>query len=237
VLTAAIPFPNDYSVERRLQALDRMVARLQSRPGVTHTAVSTALPLASAGGFTFFTFPSPLRDGATIEVESIRRVVTPPYFGALGIRVRAGRPLTAADHPDAPPAVVVNRSFVRKYLDDIPIEQAVGLSLGLAAVRGTTVEAPATIVGVVDDVLQGRVDGTPQPEMFVSLDQLRGVNHGSPAYVLSNTLAPYLYGVPATDWLSFGAAPLALLAAGLAAAVVPALRVARVDPLAVLREG
>lgn len=357
VLTAAIPFPNDYSVERRVQALDRMVARLAARPGVTHAAVSTGLPLASAGGFTFFRFPSPLRDGATIEVESIRRVVTPPYFGALGIRVRAGRPLTGADHPDAPPAVVVNRSFVRKYLDDIPIEQAVGLSLGLAAVSGTTIAAPATIVGVVDDVLQGQVAGTPQPEMFVSLDQLRGVNHGSQAYVvlrtagdpvdyvpalrtalrdedpalaleavmtmdervgaslaqprmyatllagfaafalliaavglfgvlshsvaqrsrelavrtalgasravvvgvavkqiaaalvaglalglvaaaaLSNTLAPYLYGVPARDWLSFGAAPVVLLAAGLAAAVAPARRVARTDPLAVLREG
>jgi ABC-type antimicrobial peptide transport system permease subunit len=45
-----------------------------------------------------------------------------------------------------------------------------------------------------------------------------------------------LYGVSATDSLSFGVAPIALLLVGVASSVVPARRVARTDPVQVLRE-
>jgi ABC-type antimicrobial peptide transport system permease subunit len=54
--------------------------------------------------------------------------------------------------------------------------------------------------------------------------------------VLSNHLAPFLYGVSATDWLSFVVAPMVLVIAGVAACVVPARRVAHTDPVQVLRE-
>ena len=56
------------------------------------------------------------------------------------------------------------------------------------------------------------------------------------AIALSNSLAPFLYGVPATDWLSFVVAPIVLLLVGVAACVAPARRVARTDPVQVLRE-
>ncbi len=356
LLTATIPFPGNYSVERRGQALDRILDRLRGRPGITQAAISGALPLVSSGGYMFFTFPSPLGGGANIEVESIRRVVSPEYFGALGIRIRAGRPLTAEDDANAPAAVVVNRSFVRKYLDDIPIERAIGLSLGRAAVRVPNRELEAFIVGVADDVKQDQPDGAAQPEMFVAYAQLPGVNHGSQTFIvlrtvadpaayvealrtalreedpaialdavmtmdervglsvsrprayaallggfavfalviagtglfgvlsfsvtqrsrelavrsalgasrsavvrvalkqisvalvaglavgfalaiaLSNNLSPFLYGVSATDWLSFGVAPIVLILVGVAACVVPARRVAQTDPITVLRQ-
>jgi putative ABC transport system permease protein len=48
-------------------------------------------------------------------------------------------------------------------------------------------------------------------------------------------LATFLYGVTAHDALSFAAVALLLVAVSLAAAVVPAMRAARVDPVAVLR--
>jgi putative ABC transport system permease protein len=56
------------------------------------------------------------------------------------------------------------------------------------------------------------------------------------AVALSKNLAPFLYGVPANDWLSFVVAPIVLLAVGIAACAVPARRVARTDPIQVLRE-
>ena len=187
LLTAMIPFPATYDVPRRAAALDRIHERLKSRPGVTHAAHSTALPLVSSGGYTSFNFTSPLR-GVNVDVESIRRVVTPEYFGALGIRVRAGRALTDHDDVNVPPAVVVNRSFVRKYLDDIPIEQAIGLSLGVNAVRSPGRDkVEAFIVGVVDDLKQDGPDGPPQPEMFVSFAQLPGASYGSQTFVVMRT--------------------------------------------------
>ncbi len=356
LLTATIPFPASYSLERKDQALARVLERLQARPGITQAAMSTGLPLGSAGGFAVFSFPSRIRDGVKVDVETFRRVVTPEYFAALGIRLRAGRVLSEADAATAPGAVVVNRTFVAKYLDGIPIEKAVGLSLGTAAVRAASGRFESFIVGVVDDMKQDRPGDPPQAEIYVAYAQLPGINHGSQFFVvvrtagdpsayiealrtalreedpaialdavmtmdervgnsmsrprlyavlfvgfaafamviagvglfgvlshsvtqrarelavrtalgatrgtvvraalkpigvammggvaiglaasvaLSNNLAPFVYGVSERDWLSFGVAPLALLLMALAACVVPARRVARTDPVKVLRE-
>jgi predicted permease len=356
VLTATVPFPSGLSFEQRQQSRARILERLRARPGITHAAFSTGVPLMSAGGFLSFNFVTPLK-GTQLQAEAIRRLVTPDYFGALGVRIRAGRALTDADSLGAPTAVVVNRSFVRKYLDEMPIENAIGVSLGAAAVRGTEPEGPATIVGVADDLRQDAVDAPDQPEMFVNMAQLNGsVLSGSASIVivrtagdpvsyvetlrsvvreedprialdgvmaldervgqslsrprvyavllggfavfalviagtglfgvlsfsvtqrsrelavrsalgasrtaviraalqqigaalaaglavglalaitLSNNLAPFLYGVTATDRLSFGVAPFALIIVGVAACLVPARRVARTDPVQVLRQ-
>ena len=355
VLTANLPFPRAYTVERKSQFREQLLARLKARPGITHVAASTALPLASAGGFASFQFQSPFRAGAEIEVQTIRRFITPGYFGALGIRVVAGRPLTDADSAATPPVVVVNRSFVKQYLDDVPLDRALGQSLGMNATRESPVRAPTQIVGIVDDVKQDGPDGPPQPEMFVSVAQLPALNfegwylvvrtEGDPAalvdslrelvreqdpaiaidsvltmdqrvgaslskprsyaillggfavfalliaatglfavlsyavtqrsrelavrsslgatrgnivglvfrqmatttgsglviglvaaWMLSTSLAPFVYGVSARDWISFAAGPAFVVIAGVLACVAPARRVARTDPLQVLRE-
>jgi hypothetical protein len=151
-------------------------------------AISSGLPLASAGGFSAFTFPSPFREGAVVDAEVIRRVVTPGYFDALGMRLRAGRAIADSDTPTSPRSVVVNRSFVAKYLENVPIEQAVGVSLGTAAVRIPNGKAEAFIVGVVDDLKQDRPGDPPQPEMFVAFAQMTGNNAGSQAYVVARTV-------------------------------------------------
>ncbi|HUQ87554.1 MAG TPA: ABC transporter permease [Vicinamibacterales bacterium] len=356
VLTATVPFPGGRTFEWRQQARVRIIERLKSRAGVTHAAFSTGVPLMSAGGFTSFNFTSPFRDGIDIEAQSIRRLITPEYFGALGIRVRAGRAISDRDTLGAPTAVVVNRSFVREFLDDVAIERAVGVSIGKNAVRGSNYDGGATIVGVVDDVKQDAIDGPPQPEMFVSLAQMSQATLGEGSIVivrtaddparyvdvvrtaireedpaialdavmtmdqrvgeslsrprtyavlfagfalfalviagaglfgvlshsvsqrsrelavrsalgasrsaviavalkqmavamiagvaigvaasmaLSNNLAPFIYGVSTRDMVSFGIAPIVLLAAGAIACVVPARRVAQTDPVTVLRE-
>jgi predicted permease len=356
LLTASIPFPVSFSVERKEQTLARVLERLQGRPGIVHAAVSSGLPLGSAGGFSVFQFNSPLRGGAEVDVETYRRVVTPGFFEALGIRLRAGRLLTEGDTATSPRAVVVNRTFVEKYLENVPIEKAIGISLGTNAVRQPTGKAEAFIVGVVDDMKQDRPEDPPQSEIYVSFAQLPGINHGGQAFVvartvddpmahvealrtaireeeptlaleavmtmdqrvgnslsrprlyavlfagfaafalviagaglfavlsqsisqrsrelavrtalgatrasvvavalkqtavamiagviaglaasaaLSNHLSPFIYGIPTSDWISFGIAPIVLLIAGAIACIVPARRVAQTDPVVVLRE-
>lgn len=188
VLTATVPFPGGYTADRRRQARDRILERLKARPGITHAAFSSGVPLMSAGGFTSFSFPSPIRGGVEIQAEAIRRLVTADYFGALGVRMRAGRPLTAADSLGTPTVVVVNRSFVRKFLDDVPFERAVGLSLGRWAVSGTPSGAEVTIVGVSDDLRQDAVDAPEQPEMFVSFAQGSQASLGASSIVVVRTV-------------------------------------------------
>ena len=357
LLTAAVPFPVSYATSGRANAaMLRILDRLKQRPGITHAAISSGLPLVSSGGFSAFNFSSPPRGGEQIEVQTIRRVVSPQYFGALGMRLRAGRVLDDRDREGTPIAVVVNRSFVASFLDNVPIERAIGVSLGTYAVRIEKGKVEATVVGVVDDLKQDRPGDPPQPEMFVSYAQLAGSNQSSQAFVvlrtaddplayveslrtaireedpalavdtlmtmdqrvgeslsrprmyavlfagfagfalviagaglfgvlsqsvsqrsrelavrsalgatrasvigvalkqmsvamiagvtiglaasatLSSTLSPFIYGVSPRDWISFGVAPIVLLIVAAIACIVPARRVARTNPVEVLRE-
>ena len=187
LLTGVIPFPLSYSVGRREQAMARILDRMKGHPGLMHVAGGTGLPLVSSGGFSGFSLPSPVRNGQVVDVQTIRRVVTADYFDALGIRLRAGRTLNESDVLGAPIVVVVNRSFVAGFLDDIPIERAVGLSLGKDAVRVAREKVDAIIVGVVDDLKQDRPGDPPQPEMFVSWEQMLGNNYGSQLFIVART--------------------------------------------------
>ncbi|HLW75612.1 MAG TPA: ABC transporter permease, partial [Bryobacteraceae bacterium] len=56
------------------------------------------------------------------------------------------------------------------------------------------------------------------------------------AFALSSLLGSLIYGIRASDPLTFGAVTLALIAVALAASVLPAWRATRVDPIQVLRE-
>ena len=187
VLTANVPFPGGRSFAWRQQARARIIERLKAHPGITHAAFSSGVPLMSAGGFTSFNFTSPFRDGVNVDAQAIRRLVTPDYFGALGVRLRAGRLVGDRDTLGAPTAVVVNRSFVREFLDDVPAERALGVSIGNNALGGTAYDGPTTVVGVVDDMKQGAVDGPPQPEMFASLLQFNDGNLNEGSIVIVRT--------------------------------------------------
>lgn len=75
---------------------------------------------------------------------------------------------------------------------------------------------------------------------FVLLQALRialiGVGAGiAAAFGLTRLLSTQLFGVKASDPVTFAAAPIILLVVAVAAAALPALRATRVDPLTALR--
>jgi predicted permease len=162
LLTARIPLPAGFSIERRVQLLEAIIARLRAMPGVTAAAFSNALPLLSAGGFRPLRMPSLADPSSQVEGSAIQRVVSPGYFQALGIRMVAGRLLTDADTTTSPMVVVVNRSFAARYLPANAIG-AVVPNLGMC--RGD--HDRWAVVGGVDDVRQGGPADPPQPEIFM----------------------------------------------------------------------
>ncbi|HUQ83309.1 MAG TPA: ADOP family duplicated permease, partial [Gemmatimonadaceae bacterium] len=123
---------------------DELRRRVASVPGVSAVGLVRILPLASEmgdWGLQVEGYTPPPNQGTPGDWQ----VVTPGYFEAMGLRVRAGRALDTRDGMEAPLALVVNRTLVKRYL-------AGREPLGVRVKIGGPDQPWYTIVGVVDDV-------------------------------------------------------------------------------------
>jgi putative ABC transport system permease protein len=182
VLTATITLPSErYSSPAAQHAFwNELFARAGALPGVTAVGASSALPFSNWEWQSWFEVRG--RDAPRDSGVSIR-TVTPGYFEALQVPVRAGRAFTAADVAGAEPVAVVNEAFVRQHLADLePIGQLVRTQRDNAGAARTTtlINAPAaqpstptwiTIVGVIGDTRHVRLEDRPQPELYRPLAQ------------------------------------------------------------------
>jgi putative ABC transport system permease protein len=92
------------------------------------------------------------------------RIVTPDYFKALRIPLRAGRLFDGHDDETAAEVVVINEEAARRYWPGMnPIGQQLHLGVRLAEARS----GQKTIVGVVGDVKWNGLDATPPPEVYL----------------------------------------------------------------------
>lgn len=173
VLTARLPLPQGFPVERRGPLLEALIARLDGVPGVTRAAYATGLPLLSAGAFAAFDMPSPHDPGVPVAVQATQRLVSPGYFEAMRLRIVEGRALTDADQPTSPPVVLVNRTFANRYLNGDGLGRRLPLRGPRAgSLRFSEADTDAEIVGIVDDIRQDGAAEPPQPEIFASLGQI-----------------------------------------------------------------
>lgn len=127
---------------RIARLFDDSLARMRRVPGVESAAVSLGLP-----------YERILNMGAAIvgpggrpgdSLFSTVTYVTPGYFETLKLPVRRGRSFSERDTATAPPAVVVNEAFARRYFkDDDPVGRQIKV-----------VNAVREIVGVSDNVQQ-----------------------------------------------------------------------------------
>ncbi len=117
-------------------------------PGVAAATFTSQLPLSgdfAVYGMQLESRPNDASDGM------LQYAVTPGYFEAMGIPLRAGRVLDERDRAGAPVAVLISESLAkREFPNQIPIGQRVRVGLD----AGHTDRPWATIVGVVGDVKQ-----------------------------------------------------------------------------------
>src|SRR5256885_3107502 len=115
---------------------------------------TSALPLSGAAsnfGFEIDGRP-PLEPGKfqTAEVTSI----TPDYFSAMQIPLRAGRLFDTRDREGAPRVTIISRALAERYF---PNEDSIGRKLRFFG------DEPWTIVGVAQDVKHRALDSSSQP--------------------------------------------------------------------------
>lgn len=134
--------------------------RLAALPGVTSFAIASALPLGGNAQLNEQAFEidgSPTPAG-TRGPRSEMTAVSPNYFRTVGISVLAGRDLAMSDRDTSNLVAVVSRRLAKTYW-------------GSRNPLGTRVSSDSgrhwvTIVGVVGDVRQNRLDGDITDEIY-----------------------------------------------------------------------
>jgi predicted permease len=136
----------------------RLLDGLRALPGVDAAAIARSIPLDIHGlPLRSFTLEGRARtDG--VSDQALVNTVTPGYFRTMGIPVLDGADFADLADRAAPPQVIVNEQFVRRYLPDV---QALGRRLQS---RGGTY----TITGVVRNSLYEAFGEPPMPMLYFS---------------------------------------------------------------------
>jgi hypothetical protein len=162
VTTVAIELERSRYPTRAAQGafFERLIERAQGLPGVDRAAAGDSLPLkpfstmligARADGQP----PEPEGRGPELAVCTI----TPDYFRAMGITVRAGRAFLATDRDGSPPVAIVNETLARRLWGGA---DPLGRTLQMGAP-----DAPSlAIVGVVADVRHEGLEAAPRAVVY-----------------------------------------------------------------------
>ena len=156
--------PSKYGTNARMVSFYNEVLReMQSLPGVSAAAISSALPpnptrfapiLAEGEPVV----PLPQRSGVNIET------ISPDYAKVLRVPLERGREFTAEDNQTTPTVTMVNQAFVRRYWSN---ENPIGKHIWLG-----TIAAPVEVVGVFGDEKNNGISREPAPEMLLPFPNL-----------------------------------------------------------------
>jgi predicted permease len=139
-----------------------MLDRVQHLHGVQAAGLMSEVPL----GNTFHVTLSLLMNGNPVIAEM--KTVTPDIRRVFGFRMLAGRFYNGQDTPISEPVVVVNPAFARLYAPS-KLDPSSLIGVKMWSVRKN---APAYIVGVLDNERQQAIAEPSQPEVEMCLCQV-----------------------------------------------------------------
>jgi len=143
---------------------DDVLTQLRETPGVEAVGAAGALPLSGSVSTSNFHLPGRPDPAQSNGPTSRWERVTPDYFRAMAIPIKAGRDFDVRDKPDGPRVVIVSESWARTFF---PGE---GDVVGRLVRLGGS-ELQTTIVGVAGDVRQDGLHEPVQPIMFLPYAQ------------------------------------------------------------------
>jgi predicted permease len=140
------------TTEYLLSRKEQLVAEISALPGVVAVGSVQRLPLQGSGEPMELTRP----DDSSLAVRVDARFVSPGYFAAMGIPLRAGE-LFAAQPTGGPPPVLISETTAQRLW---PGEPAVGKTMNARF-------ADVIVTGVVGDVRQLELASAPQPAVYL----------------------------------------------------------------------
>lgn len=161
VAVVDVVWDSDLQTPQRLATMQAIVSGLRTMPGVKSVAAAMRLPLKGGGNSFDISIPGRTQQGQ--ETTTYFRVVTPDYFATMGMKLKDGRDFDVSDRPDSTEmAVVINEALAKKYF---PGENPIG-----KVVTGGFPQQQR-IVGVVNDVAEGRLTDVMEPTRYYSDQQ------------------------------------------------------------------
>ncbi len=159
VLTMQLSLPDGrYDDRQRAASIDRLISNCSALPGVTAAAATSTLPLTGESeGWGIMAEDNPDHEHYTMTRA---RAITPEYFRAMGIRLRAGREFNDGDR-GAPAVAILSLSAARRLWPGIA--DPVG--------RRLHHKPPITVVGTADDTHASGVDAEVRPYVYVPFRQ------------------------------------------------------------------
>ena len=140
----------------------RLRAELEGQPGVTNVSYADYVPLSVSGGSWEDLQIQSYTSSPGENLKIYRALTAPGYFDLMKIPILQGRDFTTRDDMAAPPVMIVNQEFVRRFVPT-------GLALG-RRVQGWG--EWFTIVGIVSDSKIYRLTESPQPYFYVPIRQI-----------------------------------------------------------------
>ena len=161
--TPAQSLPEYLAVGR---SFDNLLGQLATIPGVTSVAAAMGLPTGqySSDGSYAVEGKQIFAPGQKLPHAGFR-LASPGYFRTMGIPLSRGRDFSASDLYPATPVAIISEALAR---DSFPNQDPIGqrLQCGLDSVGKWM-----TIVGVVGDVRQDSPASSPEPELYMPLQQ------------------------------------------------------------------
>jgi len=158
-------YPNPESVRTASRTLMERVAAL---PGVTAVSATSNFPMRNTPENSLIL----QFHGGTVDpahpMGARQRLVSEGYFRTTGTKLLQGRDFEPDDRAGTRPVAIVNKTFVKRYLEGRdPL--GVQFSAGYPAPDSRN---EVTVIGVVDDIRQKSVSEEAEPAFYSSLSQL-----------------------------------------------------------------
>ncbi|MGP8175517.1 MAG: ADOP family duplicated permease [Terracidiphilus sp.] len=203
------------AIERQVDLLDGIVARLRAIPGAASVSLAGALPVAAGdnladGDFLILNGQIPpatfdefdrMAQNRSRTGHALYAVASQGYFRTLGIPLLRGRIFGSQDTLDAPHVALISKALAR---ESWPNQDPIGQTIEFGNMDGNL--KPLTIVGIVGDVRARGLDAPPASVIYVDYRQ-RGMNLNSTPTIVMRTTAPAGEIIAAARGIFHGLAP------------------------------
>jgi putative ABC transport system permease protein len=164
--------PPEYPTERKVATIESLLSSLEKVPDIEHAGFAYAGILLGVED-TVGTFTPAARSVEEMQADTAKprlKSLSHGYLEAMGVPLLSGRYLEPGDGAATGIAVVINRTASRRLFGDA---NPVGATMTW---RPGRIEVPVEVVGVVEDVRQGRVAVPAYSEIFMDYRQVLAVH-------------------------------------------------------------